>query len=78
MSTRNDQPDQSLDLVVRGGRIIDPASGTDEQRDIGVKYGRIVAIEPDLGAWIRGPVSEYPPDVGTVVIDAAGRSSHLG
>ena len=69
----HDHDGQSLDLVVRGGRIIDPASGTDEQLDIGVKYGRIVAIEPDLGAWIRSPVSEYPPDVGTVVIDAGGK-----
>jgi dihydroorotase len=64
---------ETLDLVVRGGRMIDPASGVDEQLDIGVKYGRIVAVEPDLGAWIRSPVSEYPPDVGTVVIDAAGK-----
>jgi dihydroorotase len=68
-----DRDAQTLDLVVRGGRVIDPASGIDEQLDIGVKYGRIVAIEPDLGAWIRSPVSAYPPDVGTVVIDAAGK-----
>src|SRR4029077_2753635 len=25
------------------------------------------------GAWIRSPVSDYPPDVGTVVIDASGK-----
>jgi dihydroorotase len=62
---------QSLDLVIRGGRVIDPASGINTQLDIGVKYGRIVAMEPDLGAWIRSPVSDYPPDLGTVVIDAA-------
>ena len=69
----HDGATETLDLVVRGGRVIDPASGIDEQLDIGVKYGRIVALEPDLGAWIRSPVSEYPPDVGTVVIDAAGK-----
>jgi len=64
---------QTLDLLVRNGRVIDPATGVDEQLDIGVKYGRIVAIEPDLSAWIRSPVGTYPPDVGTVVIDAAGK-----
>jgi dihydroorotase len=67
-------PDKvTLDLVVRGGRVIDPSTGVDEQLDIGVKFGRIVAIERDLGAWIREPVNDYPPDLGTVVIDAAGK-----
>src|SRR4051812_48365542 len=69
----DDRGAQSLDLVVRGGRIIDPASGTDGHFDIGVRYGRIVAIEPDLNQWIRSPVSAYPPDVGTAVIDAGGK-----
>jgi dihydroorotase len=64
---------ETLDLLVRNGRVIDPASGVDEQLDVGVKYGRIVAIEPDLGAAVRSPVADYPPDLGTVVIDAAGK-----
>jgi dihydroorotase len=64
---------QTLDLVVRGGRVIDPARGIDEQLDVGVQFGRIVMLEPDLQAWVRSPVSEYPPDLGTVVIDASGK-----
>src|SRR3954468_16934408 len=64
---------QTLDLVVRGGRVIDLASGTDENLDIGVKFGRIAMLEPDLAGWVRSPVSEYPPDLGTVVIDASGK-----
>jgi dihydroorotase len=64
---------QTLDLVVRGGRVIDPGRGIDEQLDIGVQFGRIVMLEPDLAGWVRSPVSEYPPDLGTVVIDASGK-----
>ena len=36
------------DLVVKGGRVIDPANGTDGIRDIGIKRGRIVAVAPKL------------------------------
>jgi dihydroorotase len=65
--------DQTLDLVVRGGRVIDPARGIDEQLDVGVQFGRIVKMERDLQAWVRSPVMEYPPDLGTVVIDASDK-----
>jgi dihydroorotase len=64
---------KTLDLVVRGGRVIDPGRGIDEQLDVGVQFGRIAMMEPDLQSWIRSPVSEYPPDLGTVVIDASGK-----
>jgi len=69
----NAREGQTLDLVIRGGRVIDPGRGIDEQLDIGVRFGRIAMMEPDLTAWIRSPVSEYPPDTGTVVIDARGK-----
>ena len=48
------------DLVVKGGRVIDPANGTDGIRDIGIKRGRIAAVAPKLD-----------PDA-VKVIDAAG------
>ncbi len=35
-----------LDLILRGGRVIDPATGRDAMFDIGVAQGRIAAIEP--------------------------------
>ena len=63
----------TLDLVIRGGRVIDPQSGTDEYLDVGIEFGRIVALEPDLGDSIRLPVLDYPPDPGTIVIDATGK-----
>jgi dihydroorotase len=34
------------DLVIRGGRVIDPANSLDAVLDIGIRAGRIAAIEP--------------------------------
>jgi dihydroorotase len=38
------------DTVVRGGRVIDPASGLDAVSDIGTRKGRIAAVAPALEA----------------------------
>ena len=48
------------DLVLRGGRVIDPDSGLDAERDVAVMQGRIAAIGVAL-----------PP--GTVEVDVAGQ-----
>jgi hypothetical protein len=48
-----------LDTVIAGGRVIDPASGLDAIRDIGIRDGEIVAI----GTGLTGAAH---------VIDAAG------
>jgi dihydroorotase len=40
----------AYDLVVKGGRVIDPANGIDAVRDIAIKKGRIAAIAPKLDA----------------------------
>jgi len=50
-----------FDLVVRGGRVIDPATGLDARRDIGVTGGQIAAIERAI-----------PADNARQAIDAAG------
>ena len=63
---------QPLDLVVRGGRVLDPAAGLDARLDVGVRNGRVVALEPDLSGSIAPPRSDYPPDLGTSIIDATG------
>ena len=42
------------DLLVKGGRVIDPAAGMDTIATIGVSNGRIAAVGPDLAtadAW---------------------------
>jgi dihydroorotase len=41
---------QDFDLVLKGGRVIDPAADRDAVTDIAVKSGRIVAIGRDLPA----------------------------
>jgi dihydroorotase len=64
---------EPLDLVVRGGRVIDPGQGIDQILDVGVRYGRIVAVEPDLSDQIALSRSDYPPDVGTTVVGATGK-----
>ena len=40
-------PDR-YDLVIKGGRVIDPSSGFDRVADVGIAGGRISAIEPNL------------------------------
>jgi dihydroorotase len=39
-----------FDLIVKGGRLIDPKNGIDGSRDIGIKKGRVAAVAPRLDA----------------------------
>ncbi len=54
-------PPPTCDLLVRGGRIIDPETALDQLADVAVTAGRIVAVGPSL------------PHHGTRTIDATGR-----
>jgi dihydroorotase len=36
------------DLVLKGGRLVDPANGIDGRMDIAIRKGRIAAVAPDL------------------------------
>jgi dihydroorotase len=51
----------ALDLIISGGRVIDPATGTDDQLDVGVAGGRIAVIA-------KGPLAA----TATTTIDARG------
>jgi len=66
--TADSQP--FFDLVVSGGRIYDPGRGIDLIADIGNRDGKTAAIGPNLS--LRPPHMDYPPSLGTQVIDAAG------
>ncbi len=53
------QAEEPYDLVIRGGRVIDPQSGLDAVRNVGIRGGRIAAV------------TEAPLD-GASVLDARG------
>lgn len=53
---------QRFDLVVRGGRVIDPARGIDAPLDVGIAGGRIAALAPSL-----------PRGAARRVVDARGK-----
>jgi dihydroorotase len=36
------------DLVLKGGRLVDPGNGIDGRMDIAIRKGRIAAVAPDL------------------------------
>jgi dihydroorotase len=52
---------EKLDLVIRGGRVIDPSRRLDAVRDVGIAGGKIVAVEPQIAA------------AAAETIDAAGK-----
>lgn len=54
--------DQRFDLLLRGGRVIDPATGRDGVADVAVTDGKIVAVEQNL-----------PAAAAKQVLDAAGK-----
>lgn len=37
-----------FDLLLKGGRVIDPANGVDGSRDVGIADGKIAAVEADI------------------------------
>ena len=53
---------KAYDTILRGGTVIDPATGRNGRFDVGILAGRIGAIEPSL-----------VPGRGTHVIDVAGK-----
>ena len=53
-------------LVLRGGRVIDPAAGRDEVADVVIADGRIVAVGP--GAAARAPAGAQVLDASHLVV----------
>lgn len=58
--------DAAFDLVIEGGRVIDPASGLDAPADIGVTDGRIASIAKATDGGLRASTAAKR-------IDAAGK-----
>src|SRR5690348_14982322 len=38
----------SFDLLLRGGRVIDPASGVDALKDVAIRNGKISVVQSDI------------------------------
>ena len=55
-------PADKFDLVIRNANVLDPSQGLSGQRDIGIRFGLIEAIEPTIA-----------PDRAQRVMDAGGR-----
>src|SRR5262252_4323743 len=55
-------PDDKFDLVIKGGDVLDPSQSLRGRRDIGIRYGVIEAVEPDI-----------PATRALRLIDAAGK-----
>ena len=55
-------PDDKFDLLVRGGEILDPSQNLRAKRDIGIRYGLIEALEPEIA-----------PEKAQSVLTAAGK-----
>jgi dihydroorotase len=55
-------PAPKLDLVVKGGEVLDPSQALRGKRDIGIRHGRIEALE-----------AEIPADRALRVLDASGK-----
>ena len=43
-------PDDKFDLLIKGGELLDPGQGLRAKRDLGVRYGKIEAVEADIPA----------------------------
>ena len=55
-------PDDKFDLVIKGGEVLDPSQSLRGRRDIGIRYGIIEALEPEI-----------PASRGLRVLDASGK-----
>ena len=73
------EPATATPLVLRGGRVIDPASGTDEIADVVMSGGRITAVGPGAGDdVVAAPASVGLPRATPTSSTAAGWSSRPG
>jgi len=61
MLTTAPSPTTEFDLLIRGGHVVDPKNGLDARLDVGIRDGRIAAVQAEL-----------PPDSARRVVNAEG------
>jgi dihydroorotase len=67
----------TYDLVIKGGRVIDPSVGLDAERDVAITRGRIAAVEANIAADAVETIDARGKIVAPGLIDIhthAGRS----
>lgn len=67
----------SFDLIIKGGRVIDPSSGLDAVRDLAIAGGRIAAVDTNLAGDAAATIDARGKVVTPGLIDIhthAGRS----
>src|SRR5882762_11613725 len=55
-------PEDKYDLVIKGGEVLDPSQNLRAKRDIGMRFGKIEALEADI-----------PATRALRILDASGR-----
>ena len=67
----------TYDLIIRGGRVIDPSTGLDATRDVAISGGRIAAVEAGISADAAETIDARGKIIAPGLIDIhthAGRS----
>jgi dihydroorotase len=67
----------SYDLIIRGGRVVDPSAGLDAIRDVAISNGKIAAVEASISADANETIDARGKIVAPGLIDIhthAGRS----
>ncbi len=44
---------ERFDLVLRGGRIVDPANEVDRVGDVGFRHGKVAAVRDVVEDWLE-------------------------
>src|SRR5882672_4970472 len=68
---------QTYELIINGGRVIDPSVGIDAVRDVAIAGGRIVAVQANITAAAAATIDARGKIVAPGLIDIhthAGRS----
>ena len=62
-------PNDKFDLVIKGGEVLDPSQNLRGKRDIGMRFGKIEAVEADIPVARANRVSCRP------ILESFGTSS---